>query len=86
MRKILSFSIGLSFLAAAASPALAVDKCNIPPPKWWFAPKVTNVYEGGGRSYASSSQPRTVSHFSAQRRYEEPRYTPTRFRDPYRGW
>ena len=86
MRKILSFWLALGTFALLSGSASAVDRCHIPPPAFWFAPKVTNVYEGGSRPhYASASYSSTTSHtFSAQRRYAEPRrysepprYTPT---------
>ncbi|MBV9557791.1 MAG: hypothetical protein JO254_11990 [Pseudolabrys sp.] len=87
MRKILSISVIAA--AAFASPALAATKCNIPPPPWWNAPKVTNVYDGGGRSssniFASTHTSwRYDTHtFSAQRRAPS---QPVRYRDPFRRW
>jgi len=87
MRKILSFSLGLATAAVVASPAFAA-KCNIPPPPWWNAPKVTNVYEGGRSSsniFASTHTSwRYNTHtFSAQRRSSS---EPVRYRDPGRRW
>ena len=89
MRKILSFSVALVGVALVAAPAVAATKCNIPPPPWWNAPKVTNVYEGGGRSssniFASTHTSwRYNTHtFSAQRRSSS---EPVRYRDPGRRW
>ncbi len=88
MRKILSISLVLAGAVASASPAFAA-KCNIPPPPWWNAPRVTNVYDGGGRSssniYASTHTSwRYNTHtFSAQRRTSP---SPDRYRDSGRRW
>jgi len=83
MRKILSFGLVVAAGLALSSPAWAVDKCHIPPPAWWNAPKYSTVYEGSRGSYAGA-QP--ASHtFSAQRRSPQ-RYasSPFPFRDPFR--
>jgi hypothetical protein len=89
MRKIVSFGLVLAAVLAFSSPVFAVDKCHIPPPAWWNAPKVSYTYSGS--SYASShpsSSYGTSSHtFSAQRR-SETRYIPwsSRYRDPSGRW
>lgn len=84
MRKIVTIALGLGAFIALASPALAVDKCHIPPPSWWNAPRVTNVYEGGRASYASSRSSDHTFSFSAQRRSQAE--SRPRFRDPFARW
>jgi hypothetical protein len=86
MGKIVTIALGLTLLAALSAPVLAVEKCRTPPPSWWNAPRVSQVYEGGSRaSYANSG---ATSHtFSAQRRNPAPSFfAAPRYRDPFRRW
>jgi hypothetical protein len=85
MRKIPPAGLVLvaAMLAGATSPAYAA-KCNIPPPSWWFAPKVTQTYSYSGGGYASSC---ATSHtFSAHRRSTIRYVSAPPYRDPFARW